>query len=253
VVEFGGWHDATDDTHPGQSTDGADASQANDSESDSQLGFGILRCEPDEQIDAIAEQIESLRTSDVRVGEANSPHLDFSDIDFSLPDDKWPEVEVVLRDAPPALAGEFREEEILSDPFQSVGYGSGWSIQTDAYFGSAGRGPVRFAVNATATAADLEPLSSVPLMLQVETELYSPDPVLPEETCGEVAIALTADVLHHAEDSGTSGRPPGAMGKHQRQDLREPPPADANPPAPKRSIPRPAKRKFATLFTSLQG
>lgn len=216
-------------------------------------GFGIVHGEPAERIDAITEQLESLREAESAQGQGGPPVSDLSDVDFSLPEDKWPEVEVVVRDAPPPLiaAGEYREEEVLSDPFHvPAGQRSGWSIHTDAYPGGTGRGPVRVAVEASAFDADLEPLSSVPLMMQVQTELYSPDPVLPEEQAIEVAVALPAD-LHSEVDTSTQGPLSGPLGKHHRHDPSQP--GDPSSKVPRRLAPRPAKKKFATLFSSLQG
>jgi type II secretory pathway predicted ATPase ExeA len=218
------------------------------------LEFGSLS-DPDDpgaRIATMQEQLASINIESARGAPADDALAAVDDsVDFSLPDDDWPEVEVVLREASVPRANEFREEEVVADPFQRAAPIATqiWSPTPTPAIAGFNSGP-RLFVEEEVT-RDVPPLRAVPLMVHVQTNLFTPDPVWPDES---VDVASS-------RPTGGSCRDQGVVSIDEREKTsREAPLQTANAPQPREKVdaapPRrgrgPAQKKFAALFTSLK-
>jgi hypothetical protein len=222
------------------------------------LEFGALGDEdaPSAQIDAIQEQLSSIKFESGRDADAGGDGRAADDeVDFSLPEDEWPEVEVVLRAAPSSHAGDYEEEEVVADPFQTApaAHAPTWAPSRRAAVTEVAGVPAGIPTDKAdqVRERDVPPLQSVPLMAHVETNLYTPDPIWPDEQLSTASIVLPTN--------GAADAILGTVGGWDRAsqelaaDIATTPrmPVQA-PPSAKRRPTTPAQKKFGALFTSLQ-
>jgi hypothetical protein len=233
---------------PPSGTPGAGPSDAEDV-----LEFGALDGEndPDARIAEVQQQLASIHIETARSSAPDADGFDAEDpIDFSLPDDDWPEVEVVLREAPASRASEFREEEVVTDPFQRLPVAMQiWSPTQAAAGASASAGPRLFVEEEGSR--EVPPLRSVPLMVHVQTNLFTPDPVWPDEVHTAAPMPLAGEVGRDRD-----GAP---LVEWERKPRESAPQTVATGTSRERAAgaaPRrarvPAEKKFSSLFTSLQ-
>jgi type II secretory pathway predicted ATPase ExeA len=263
VIEFGSLQEFADSPEADSSFGDPRASWQSDFDLDdaeiTQGGHGFsivhdeLHDEPVERIDAIAQHVAALhRETEPAVLREARHGRDELQIDFTLPEEEWPEVEVVLRDLPAKTSGVFHEEEVVADPFLSTparrSYTWGPVEQTDSMW-------VRTANDLAAVDSeghrDFEPLESVPLVMHVQTDFYTPDPVLPDEREPSLLAAALPGSVRSQREPAASGRQPGLVPPPAER-CTEPHPGMMEPGRPKKTHGPPAQRKFARLFSSLQ-
>lgn len=243
--------------------------------SDNVLEFGALGDdeEPAARLDTIEERLSSISIESARRSARGDRRADGDEIDFSLPEGDRPEVEIVFRGSSagghPAtgsaacpIADDFREEEVVADPFQTEATAGAptWAptrqaavTELNPAFGeraAIGVAEARVAAD-RGDERDVPPLQSVPLMAHVETNLFAPDPVWPDEQFSTASIVLSGQEQANAL-SGPVGAWDRASAEQAVGSAQEPAAPDRATAPVKRNSRAPAPKRFATLFSSLQ-
>jgi hypothetical protein len=215
------------------------------------LEFGALADHerPVERIGAIQEQLASI-SMESATGPRSFNRFDSADageVDFSLPENEWPELEVVLRESAAVAAGDYVDEEVIADPFHKspAFHTPHWPPAREPAIPGTGGGQI--VAPASVAAGNVPPLESVPLMVHVETNLFAPDPVWPDEELHDLPLIrplINQEPLEAPAPAAQIVVPGGsARPDHSPPPSRVPPPATARRHGPKR---------FAKLFSSLQ-